>query len=361
LTKKTDPSLALPRLGCTLAAVSYATITALHRLLYHVRLPYRAEGDAVIYLMWSGSFRYLNYANYSVLFFFICTQLAILLGFSLVLARAILPSAELPRVVLRVVQLAYRNAVALPLFALLSSQCNRYIATAIYALARFIHWDVTPILGQIEAGFLTTLQRSCHSAFLSQLCSVIYSFVWFLPLLAVGPILVAVDEPKALSRTITGLIFLPLLAIPFFVLLPTFDPWTMNPLYGNTGPSPFHIFYLFPHADVSTLTQINRELKWATGSCLPSLHVAFPLMLYWIMKRSGLRALSWTYFAICVLNSLAILYLGVHWFLDIVVAVPYTYAIVRLVEWLNWSFALPLVPENSARNFPLSLEADQSN
>ncbi len=63
-------------------------------------------------------------------------------------------------------------------------------------------------------------------------------------------------------------------------------------------------------------------------------------MLYWITRRSNLRLLSLLFPIVLALNIFAVVYLGRHWVLNIILAVPYTYAVVRFVERVNLDFVL---------------------
>ena len=84
----------------------------------------------------------------------------------------------------------------------------------------------------------------------------------------------------------------------------------------------------------------NDYNKWVSAYCLPSLHISFPLMLYFLTRRAGLRVLSWAYLALTVAVCFAILYLGRHWAVDIILAVPFTYGIVRLTEKIRLDISL---------------------
>jgi membrane-associated phospholipid phosphatase len=130
--------------------------------------------------------------------------------------------------------------------------------------------------------------------------------------------------------------------VPFFVLLPVFDPWTTNPLYNNPGAWHSHIAYLYPQAGVSLLQFINSPSdKWATGSCLPSLHVAIPLMVFWVLRKSRLQLLALFFLLLSLAEGFAVVYLGRHWVADVIFAAPYSYLVVRLVEHLNADFVWP--------------------
>jgi PAP2 superfamily len=338
------------RAAFLLAAASYAGITGLNLLASRTRLPYDGLFSAVEYLMNSATAGLMAFLIHPL---GIADRAIRLVGFLVCLAGAVVPLYRVPRFAGAVGRVCYRYAIALPLYLLLASQMSRYVANLIYFLTRNVTWNLTPFIARIEGGILTSFQSHLSSPFLSQICAIIYSVVWLVPLAALGPVLVGLvfldEEPKVVNHLVAGEFLLAVLAVPFFALLPVFDPWTTNPIYGNPGPLPLKLLYLYPHADVEALTRINVDLHWATGCCFPSLHVSYPLMVYWILRRNNFPRLSWVFLASCLLNSFAILHLGRHWIADILAAIPYTYMVVRVVERMDLNLVLPLAFESAAR------------
>ena len=229
------------RVNLLLAAVSYFLIWCLLNLAAGLPLPFDRHFTAVLYLMWSAN---IEIPHYLIQITRLNTWV-FAAGFLAALAGAAFPSDWLPERPRTVIRVVYRYAVALPLFYLLATNIGRYTANSVYAMARPVTWDLTPLLGKLETPLLEWLQRVLYSPLLSEACSLVYSIVWTFPQLTLGVVLVALDRPKALNLLIAGYFWLSVLVIPFFVLLPVFDPWTTNPVYGNPGAWRSQISYLF--------------------------------------------------------------------------------------------------------------------
>jgi membrane-associated phospholipid phosphatase len=317
---------------------AFVGLLLLSELTWRVTLPYDEKFGLVIYLMWSGSSSHI-------------TRLQPLLGqiskdicyagIIVLLAAIAVPARILPTWASRVVRMAYRYAAVIPLFYLLTAQLSRYVFNLVYVLGQYVRWDFTPWIARIEAPLIEHMQHVLASPRNSVLFSTVYSFVWSIAVLGSGPAIIVADRPRLINRVILGYFLISFLAVPFFVLLPVYDPWTTNPIYGNAGGFATHIQYSYPRANLFMLRFIANDYnKWASAYCLPSLHVSFPLLFYFLTRRGGLRVLSWVYLAITAATCFAIVYLGRHWIVDIIVAIPYTYGIARLTEKINVDFTL---------------------
>jgi membrane-associated phospholipid phosphatase len=164
---------------------------------------------------------------------------------------------------------------------------------------------------------------------MSAFTSTFYSAIWLAPMAFAGFVLVAVDRPKAMNSLLVAYVLTCALALPLYVLVPTFDPWTTNALYGAKGLTT-HIGYLYPNPSPALLTQVNTTLHWAAGSAFPSLHVAFPLVVSLVLRKHGLRVLSYVMAGMAAITALVVVYLGRHWIIDVIAAVPFALAVVAL-------------------------------
>jgi hypothetical protein len=142
-----------------------------------------------------------------------------------------------------------------------------------------------------------------------------------------------------MNSLIVAYVLTSVLALPLFVLVPTFDPWTTNAVYGATGLTT-HIRYLYTNPSASVLTQVNTTLHWSAGSALPSLHVAFPLVVSLVLRKHGMRALSYVMMGMTALTVLVIVYLGRHWIIDAIAAVPFSLAVVALGSRIPMTFTV---------------------
>jgi membrane-associated phospholipid phosphatase len=320
--------VALLSLGLSYSALAFAK----------VKLPYDEHYGGVIYLMWSG-----NVAHHGLVAPIVFLLLIGCLVIPMVLVcRAVLPGSVSPPNWQRGVNLCFRYALLLPLVFLLGTNLSRYVSNLVYLTASSLTWDVTPYLVGIEAPILESLQRSLDAPGLRGFFSWLYSVAWYIPVVAIVPLLILRDQPVAANRVLSAKLLAVVLAVPFFVLAPIFEPWTLNPLYGYDGPAVTHVRYLHQHADVPTLTRIARDLHWATGSCLPSLHFAIPCASGLVLWRCQLRILGAAFLLLAALTAFGIVYLGRHWIIDVLAAVPYSMGIAWASERLRWRFTLPL-------------------
>ena len=307
------------------AAVLYWIVPWALARLQGIPLPHDGLFSAVVYLMWSGS----PEASRSMTpLFGIATSLN-LLAATILVAAALLPEERMFGAVHAVARRFYRYAIALPLWTILAANLARFVANAVYALSGTVSWNLTPTIARLETPFIEWLQHGTASLGLSAFASDFYSAIWLAPIAFAGFLLVAMDRPKAMNTLLVAYVLTSVLAIPFFVLLPVFDPWTTNALYGASGLTT-GIRYLYTNPSVSTLTQVNTQFHWAAGSALPSLHVAFPLVVSLVLRRHGLRLLSLLMAAMTVMTMFVIVYLGRHWVLDAVAAIPFAFAVVAL-------------------------------
>jgi hypothetical protein len=120
-----------------------------------------------------------------------------------------------------------------------------------------------------------------------------------------------------------------LLAVPVFVLVSAFEPWTTNATYGADALATY-IRYLYANASTSTLTRINTKFHWATGAVFPSLHVAVLTGGALVLRRHNLRTMSLVLFGWAAMSGLVAVYLGRHWLTDSLVAIPFALAVVAL-------------------------------
>jgi hypothetical protein len=230
------------------------------------------------------------------------------------------------------------------LLIVLSTSLGRIIANIIYALAPWAAPDITPSLARIEGPVLEILQSTLETPWTGSFSSGIYSWVWSCTILSFGPFLILQRQRRAVSQLILGAVLLPLLAVPLYLLLPAFDPWATNPLYGYSGPGQTTVRYLYPQADLATLKSVATSWRWVTGSCLPSLHVGLPFLYACLAWRNGLRRAAWLLGSVAALTSVAVLYLGRHWIADVVAAIPF----VLIVYWIVLKLNVDLVLSSSS-------------
>ena len=128
----------------------------------------------------------------------------------------------------------------------------------------------------------------------------VYPFtLWFLPLY-----FIIHDEKKSMKTLSYGLLLIYVIALPFYLFLPVtnvYKYYGMESALEAVVPTVENFFY-------ATTTQNN---------CLPSLHVAMTILIAWSAHLTGNKKLS--YFAFFSMASviIAVIYLAIHWFTDI--------------------------------------------
>jgi membrane-associated phospholipid phosphatase len=313
------------RLALFIAALISVAPSFIQPRLDAIPLPHDNVFNGVLYLMWSGTSP-LGQRLMALLNTVGTIQST---AFVILVAAAVLPHDAFFAPLFAVARRFYRYAVALALYTLLLPNLARPISNFIYALTAHVHWDLTPLIAGLEAPLIEWMQFHLASPLLSGVASDFYSILWMLPTGFAAFALVVLDRPRALNVSILAFALTSTLAVPFFVLLPVFDPWSTNALYGAVGATT-HIRYLYAHPNVATLTTVNRQLHWAAGAALPSLHVALPLVLALVFRADGLRKLSRFMFAVSAVTAFVVVYLGRHWMIDIAGAVVFAYAMAKL-------------------------------
>jgi membrane-associated phospholipid phosphatase len=95
------------------------------------------------------------------------------------------------------------------------------------------------------------------------------------------------------------------------------------------------VLYLYPHAKIASLSTIATTARWATGSCLPSLHIAFPFLYALVAARHQMRTEAWLLAAVTAATSVSVVYLGRHWITDVIAAAPFAFAVHWLVQRID--------------------------
>ncbi len=300
-------------------------------------LPHDRTFAAVLYLMWSANGEQRWIAALALLGLTVVTT-ALSLGLT---AWAIVWPARGSPTSRRLVAWMYRYALVWPALLFISTLLGRFIANVVYTIALLQQLDFTPLLASLEGSALEWIQSTLYAEGLSRAFAHLYSWVWMLASVGFGPWLAIRDKAAPVSHAVVGTILLATLAIPFFVAVPIVDPWATSVLYGYHGAGATAIQYLYPSADPDVLRDIGRDMRWAAGSCLPSLHVAFPLLYGMIAARHGLRWAAMGWATVAGGTAIGVVYLGRHWIVDVILAVPFSVGVHWLVRRWDPSLVLP--------------------
>ena len=309
------------------AAALYGLVPWILDGLQRLSLRYDDVFSDAVYLRWSGTTQAAQYITPLLEWL---TWVPIVAAVLLV-ASALLPHERMFKPVHAVARRFYRYAIALPLWTILVANADRFIDNEAYRLGPHVVWDVTPLLAKLEGPFIGWLQQHTANPVLSEFASTFDSAIWVTPMVVAGVLLVAIDRPRVMNGVILAYALTVVVALPLFVLLPAFDPWTTNTLYGAKSTAT-HIRFLYTNSSLSMLRRITAQDHWAAGLGIPNLHVALPLVGSFILRRQGLRAASLVMAVIAAVSAFVALYLGRGWLIGCVAAIPLSMAVVSMVS-----------------------------
>jgi hypothetical protein len=156
-----------------------------------------------------------------------------------------------------------------------------------------------------------------HHLWLKIPCTVAYSVLPCMVLVVFGFYLWQRSETETLLVLRTFILNL-FLAVPIYLLAPA-----CGPAFAFAG---------FPFSQPNHLVPHAIQL-FAAPNCIPSVHMSTALLIAWFSWRAGKgRVLSAAYLVLIVLATLGS---GQHYLIDLILAIPYTIAIVRIgrIEW----------------------------
>ena len=316
----------LSRRPLLLRGVATLLLVCVAFVLHRIPLPHDEHFRAVVYLMWSGN----QVDQVAVVWLLLLFLTVTILHAALQLAGAVfVPRERTPYE--RFVLLARRDGVLLSLWLMLVLNLSRYISNVLYEVAEGISWDLTPFIGRLEGPFIASLQAASNHEVISRTAAWFYSVGWYVPMLLAGPLAQVCGPRGLMERFLLATFLTAVLAIPAFLLMPVFEPWAVNPLYGYQGLEPQAVAYAYPGAEPAALQHIATRLRWATGACLPSLHVAFPLVYAALFARRA-PVLGSAYLLLAIITAIGVVLLGRHWVVDAVLAAPYAFVVVWLTH-----------------------------
>ncbi len=206
-------------------------------------------------------------------------------------------------------------AAILPAFALLAPPCLA-LTTALHPRVR----DAWPYLADAALGFQPSfLAGRLFEALppLAPLCLAVYAS---LPLALAG--LYGLQRRREQPAAVDPLTAFVAVAVAGFVLYQVFPVVGPVYLFGDAFP------YAPPEAGALPPAPLRAPL--VPRNCMPSLHTAWALVVYWLARPLG-RPVRVAAAAFLGLTLLATLGLGYHYAVDLVAAAPFTLAVLAAV------------------------------
>ena len=305
---------------CTVAAVS---------VLSTAQLPFDSQYHLLLRLMWQGNEEWIPV----VLVTFGLLQFA-LVAWGLALLAGGLAGSRLG-LCEEYVRKLWPYSAALVVYYVSATTLGRLVANVLYSLQDGDAVGLTSWLARLEGPALLALQDRLSAPAVGAFAAGLYSYVWFGGLLAAVPVFILARNSRAAFDASIGPVILSVFALPWYVLIPVFDPWTLNPAYGPVAGQTLAVNYLYPGAAIELLRTVRSVAPGVVGSCLPSLHVAIPAYFCILAYRSQLRGIAGAFALLTLLVAWAVSWLGRHWIADSVIAVPFAWICVLAVEQLR--------------------------
>ena len=168
----------------------------------------------------------------------------------------------------------------------------------------FMGNDFTSYVASFETGlalFIHNLWFTPLLCFFVIIYIIVYPFtLWFSPFL-----FILSNDEKAMKWFSYGFVMVYILALPFYLLMPTTNVYT---------------YFGFSSALESFIPGVEQFFYSTTthNNCFPSLHVAAALLIAIAAWKSGNKKYKYFTTIDCVLVIISVAYLSIHWFMDII-------------------------------------------
>ncbi len=185
-------------------------------------------------------------------------------------------------------------------------------------ISSIVGMDFTSYIWSIEGNFIKHIQSD--NLVLISFFTFLYVVVYIANLVGTGVVLAAKGKPETFLRYAAVIFLSYAISMPIYTFFPVKEPWTIT-----------NSVKLLPDLiDPRIMIGIHRT---AAGiyNCLPSMHTAFstaiPLILF---KCEGSNLRRYAFFTLItgVLIIFSTMFLGIHWFLDVVSGVFLIVAVV---------------------------------
>jgi len=192
--------------------------------------------------------------------------------------------------------------------------------------------DFTPLIFSIEGDAVLHVQRALLSDGMTLFLLIVYLIGYIFLYNFSFALFAYMDRRKVANDVIFNNLIILVMSIPFYWFFPVYVtswPQVHDPSATAVVPGMQALAYNYS-------PQINQffRLHDPFDNCFPSLHVAVPLAIFIILVRTvpGFRLYKWFLGIMTALIAVAIIYLGVHWIIDIFAGMAVAVVSVYLTE-----------------------------
>ena len=198
-------------------------------------------------------------------------------------------------------------------------------------LTQHLGLDFTSFFLHVE-GASGQLFQIVNAPGLTYALSVVYLYVF--PVMGAVAILATYcgGENEIGRKIFWASIFNYLLILPFYVLVPVSERWTVG-----SGEVALLMNQISP-----LLIEGLRPMS-GLNNCFPSFHTSLAISFAMIVSKSANKRLRRTLYVVAALVVYSTLYLGFHWVLDVLAGVLFASACSLLATWAVENFKLELV------------------
>lgn len=208
--------------------------------------------------------------------------------------------------------------------------------------SQFSSWygqDFTPLLYKLEGNFVPELQLKMQNSFLDTYFYIIYVPAFTIIIYIFIFIYMYLDKERIIKMIISSQVIMYLFALPFFIFFPAQAIWTTStkyPEYGYSDTIYNKLKEIDPtmHATIQNMNCIN--------DAFPSLHVALPCTVLFVLLLTKQKKFSIISIPIVISIAISTMYMGIHWFVDVIGGVIFAGIAVYIAYNLDYELEFPM-------------------
>ena len=155
---------------------------------------------------------------------------------------------------------------------------------------------------------------------LHSICIADYLY-WWVPVW-IALLVTAHRDLGAAWRALATYLLSGILAIPIYFLVPACGPAIILPNFPDIYRGPVHVLFA-----------AGAPGHLAPDNCVPSVHFTVALLALWFLRKS--KPLLILGILNAVITAIATLGLGEHYLIDLLLALPYTWFVIKVPEWIT--------------------------